>query len=109
MYGSLKRYDEAEEIINKGISINPSSPLGYYYLGRIAFDRKKMGKAVGYYKKALKVDPAFKPAYIGIGIVYEAQEKYKDAIKEYRRLLDEVDMHDREARGRLVQLLFAAE
>ena len=42
---------------------DPTNPLGYFYLGSIAFDQKQMTNAVEYFSKAVLLNPDFEQAY----------------------------------------------
>lgn len=60
----------AEEWYNKGTSLNDNSAL-----------------EIGYYKKAVEVDPTFASPYYNLGSVYQVLGKYKKAIEEYRKFI----------------------
>ena len=42
---------------------DPTNPLGYFYLGSIAFDQKQMTNAVEYFSRAVLLNPDFEQAY----------------------------------------------
>jgi tetratricopeptide (TPR) repeat protein len=95
----------AEEMIRKGIEADPASGLGYYYLGKISFEKKAFADALQHYQKALSLHPYFEQAHLEVARVHELQEKPEEAKKVYRTILEEINPRSREATVRLVQLL----
>jgi tetratricopeptide (TPR) repeat protein len=108
VYAGLKRYEEAERIIRRGIAVSSvSAPMGYLYLGRIFSEQKAWGQAAQAYRDALAVNPSFEPAYLGLGAALEAQGETAQALAAYRSVLRDVNRGNRDARQRLVRLLLA--
>ena len=105
IYANEGSLDKAEEMVWKGVEAEPSSPLGYYYLGKISVEKKALEKGLGYFQKALSLNPLFEHAYLEVALVYELQEKPKDAANVYRHMIEKVNPGSREAVTRLVQLL----
>ncbi|WDT71496.1 MAG: tetratricopeptide repeat protein [Candidatus Manganitrophus sp.] len=92
-------------MIRKGIDAEPTSGLGYYYLGKISFEKKAFEEALQQYRKALSLHPYFEQAHLEVARIHELQEKPEEAEKVYRTILQEVNPRSREATARLVQLL----
>jgi tetratricopeptide (TPR) repeat protein len=107
LYAGLKRYEEAERIIRRGIAATArsSSPSGYLYLGRVLIEQKAWDRAAEAYREALAVNPGFEPAYLGLGAVLEAQGNTAQALDLYRTVLRDINRGNREIRQRLVRLL----
>jgi len=107
LYAGLKRYEEAERIIRRGIAVTSraASPTGYLYLGRVLIEQKAWDRAAGAYREALAVNPGYEPAYLGLGAVLEAQGQTTQASELYRKVLREINHGNREIRQRLVRLL----
>jgi tetratricopeptide (TPR) repeat protein len=53
-------------------------PLGYLYLGNVYFQKKELGKAEEYYKKAIKQDPGNADAYNNLAWLYYTQKENLD-------------------------------
>lgn len=53
----------ATEQLEAIVRDEPTNPLGYYYLGSIAYDQKKTAQAAEYFAKAVLVGPDFERAY----------------------------------------------
>lgn len=62
-----------------------SVEIGNYY-----WQRKKVNAALSRYQEAVKTDPHYAPAYLGLGRVYEKIGLKKKAVEAYQRYLDEL-------------------
>jgi tetratricopeptide (TPR) repeat protein len=60
-----------------------SVEVGDFYL-----KRKKLRAALSRYKEAVKVDPHYAPAYLGLGKVYDRIGLREKALDAYRKYLD---------------------
>src|SRR3989304_8786687 len=101
---NLKRLDEAEESISKGISLDPDNPTGYVYLGDIYLEQGKMGKARKYYKKAIARKKNYEQPYLKTAAVYIKEKDYDNAERVYKEILEDVNPYSRDAVGHLMQL-----
>ncbi len=72
-------YDKYDKIMNKIIATDPSNPAIYTNLGVANAELGKKEKAIGYYEKALEIDPNYEAALINISVV---KLSYEDAIRE---------------------------
>lgn len=59
-------------------------------IGDFYFKRKKYAGALSRYKEAVKTDPDYAPAYLGLGRVYEKIGLKQKALDAYQRYLDEL-------------------
>jgi tetratricopeptide (TPR) repeat protein len=109
LLANQKRFAEAEETIRLGIKVAPESAVGHYYLGRIGVEGKDLDKAVTNFEKALTLNPAFEPAYVALGSVYEANQQRDKAIAVYRRYLQSINPRNREIRHHVVRLQIGAK
>lgn len=91
LLANQKQYAEAEETIRSGIKVSPDSAVGYYYLGRIGVEARDFDKATTHFEQAVTLNPAFEPAYVALGSVYEAKQDRGKAIDIYRRYLQGVN------------------
>ena len=63
LLSGLKRYDEAEQTIRRGIAVSQTTaPTGYLYLGHILIEQKAWDRGVQAYRDALASNPSFEPA-----------------------------------------------
>lgn len=108
VYAGLKRYEEAEQIIRRGIESAPSSgQTGYLYWGRVLVEQKAWARAAQAYREAITANPSFEQGYLGLGAALEAQGDTAQAVGVYKTLLREVNQGNREARQRLVRVFVA--
>jgi tetratricopeptide (TPR) repeat protein len=109
LQANQKQYVEAENTIRAGIKISPDSAVGYYYLGRIGVEARDFDKATTHFEQAVALNPAFEPAYVALGSVYEAKQDRDKAIGIYRRYLQGVNPKNRDIRHHLIRLQVSAK
>ena len=109
LLANQKQYVEAEDTIRSGIKVSPDSAVGYYYLGRIGVEARDFDKATTHFEQAVTLNPAFEPAYVALGSVYEAKQDRGKAIDIYRRYLQGVNPKNREIRHHLIRLQVSAK
>src|SRR5437660_1595039 len=106
LLSGLKRYDEAEQTIRRGIAVSQTAaPTGYLYLGHILVEQKAWARAVQAYRDAVAINPGLEPAHLGLPATLVAKRDTAQAIAVLRKVLQEVNKGNREARQRLVRLL----
>jgi len=76
----------AVELINKAISVNPSSSM-YCNLGAALRNQGKLDAAVASYHKALAIKPDFAEAHYNLGIALQQQGKFDAAAASYHQAL----------------------
>jgi tetratricopeptide (TPR) repeat protein len=87
-----EEWEFAQEQFERAISIAPFVPYSYYFLGRIAFSRGDLKRALAFLQKAELLFPRTDHAWLGEtmsikGTVYEDLNDYKHARAAYRRSL----------------------
>jgi tetratricopeptide (TPR) repeat protein len=100
-----KDFSRAILYVENGLTANPSSHLGHYYLGKLFTSQKEYEKGIQHYKEAILLDPYFLPAHLSSASLYEILGKMGDAETVYRHILDEGNMEHEEAGLRLSYLL----
>ncbi|MBP9127886.1 MAG: tetratricopeptide repeat protein [Elusimicrobia bacterium] len=75
---------EAKKTAKKFLGENETSAEGWTVLGDIYASLGSSGKAKGRYKKALKFDSHYGPAYVGLGQLFEKAGRLDEAANEYR-------------------------
>ncbi|TAJ26019.1 MAG: tetratricopeptide repeat protein [Nitrospirae bacterium] len=101
---NLKRLEEAEQVFQQGIDKAKDSPVGHYYLGRIAVEAKQFDRAAASFERAISTNPTFEPAYIALAGVYESQRQREQAVAVYRKYLQVVNPHSKEVQQHIVRL-----
>jgi tetratricopeptide (TPR) repeat protein len=79
---------ESVKIFDLATKYNPDDAKPYYYLGNLLYDRQPQ-KAIGYWEKAVKLDPSFAIAFRNLGWAYyqtnhdvpKAIAAYENAVK----------------------------
>ncbi len=87
-----EEWEDARERFERAISIAPSLPYSYYFLGRIAFAQGDRKRALAYLQKAELLFPRSEKALLAEtmnvkGTVYEDLQDYEQARTAYRRSL----------------------
>ncbi|MBI3358821.1 MAG: tetratricopeptide repeat protein [Nitrospirae bacterium] len=100
-----KNLGGAIETVSRGLTANPSSHLGHYYLGKLFANQKEYEMAIKHYQEAILLYPAFLQAYLSSASLYELSGKMDEAENIYRHILEEDSMEHEEAGLRLTYLL----
>jgi tetratricopeptide (TPR) repeat protein len=69
----------------------------------VSGDRKRYQEAAFELKKALRINPSRLFARINLGVLYEDQEKWKEARRAYRKIL-QIAPEDKHIRKRLERI-----
>jgi len=111
MLGSLyvknREYDKAQKILNRLIRLDGDSYMAYYSLARLYVELKYYDRAAESYEKALELNWFERLAY-EVAEFYENRHEYKNAIRVYRRIMEEGETSDM-AKTRLVNLYLTTE
>lgn len=87
-YQDVENWDKAIETYNALLELDPKNKNANYNLGGIFMVGKKdYKKAVGYFTKALTIDPAYVDAYYGRGASYQLMGDKKNAVVDYKACL----------------------
>lgn len=87
VYEQLGRVLRAARMYNHVVKEYPKDPRGYYGIGMLYDNKKQYAYAIGWYKKALAVNPDFIPAlFFMAGAVYETGDK-KGALDCYHQVI----------------------
>ena len=84
------RPDRSEYELRTTITGTPSQFEATLKRGRDAFEAKppRLAEAEKYYLEAAKLNPKEERPYLGLGTVYAAQEKAKDAIQAFQKAIE---------------------
>ena len=73
-----KDYAQAKQLANEAVALVPKEARFQQTLGEIALSEKENAKAIGYYDKAIQLDPDYYGPYLGAGVAqYRAGDKAK--------------------------------
>ena len=87
IYGFQKQYEKAFDVAERGIELNPGTPI--YQLGYVLVFVGRYEEAVQYFNKALRHDPKAPTFYYnGLGHAYRGLERYDDSIAAYKKALE---------------------
>jgi Tfp pilus assembly protein PilF len=75
---------DAQKTLKKFLGKNKNSAEGWALLGDVDAAKGSQGKAKRRYKKALKFDSHYGPAYVGLGQLFEKKGRLDEAANEYR-------------------------
>ncbi|MFX1377221.1 MAG: tetratricopeptide repeat protein [Promethearchaeota archaeon] len=84
----ILKYEEARDIFERIIKIDPNNYRAYYNLGIAHFNLSKIEKAKECYEEALKIKPDYKHPLYNIGLIYECEGNLQEALKYYEKALD---------------------
>jgi tetratricopeptide (TPR) repeat protein len=80
--------DEAVKVLERSIKIDSRNPFMYFLLGNIYIFKLNDSKiALGYYKKAVELNPDITDGLINLGNTYAILGEYEKAIESYKKEL----------------------
>ncbi len=71
-------------------SYTSPGPAKCVEIGKVYLRRGALAGALSRFQEAVKINPHYAPAYLGLGKVYERMKEKQKAIEAYRRYLDEL-------------------
>jgi Flp pilus assembly protein TadD len=93
-YWNIGRVSEAKRAYEKSISLDEKYPIPlsnlatlHLYLYHERKDPSEYDKAIGYFKKAIALDPFYSEAYQGLGIAYLGTHRYDEAVGCFKEIL----------------------
>ena len=87
----LERYAEAIESLERSLSLHslpPTATARLVLMGRAAEKLGRAQAAVGYFERAVSIDPRDREALDNLAVVRYGAKRYEDALGLYRTLLD---------------------
>lgn len=96
-------HDEGIRLLLDALSEHPDTPLLYFRLGNIYFDKGNLEHAEHCYTRAIKCDPDYTDALNNLAVVYKRQGKISKSVQTFRRMRKATlrpDPSDRRATGR---------
>lgn len=86
---SAGRIEEAADLYERVLVLDPQNKFAYYNLGLIEQTRGLEDQAVDAYRQALAIDPTFVPALFNLAILRTEQGAVDEAISLYRSVIEE--------------------
>jgi Tfp pilus assembly protein PilF len=87
-YLEADKYELALTEFYRSLQENPQNKWAFYYLGVTSDKLGKLDDAEKYYSEAIDIDSDFSEAYNALGVVYSKQKKWKEAIKNFQKALE---------------------
>jgi len=81
-------YDEAIEILNMAVKIDPKFVPAYNQMGLILFEADKKDKSVEAFKNAIAIDPENLNSRLGLGKTYSMITRNDLAVEQYLKAAD---------------------
>jgi tetratricopeptide (TPR) repeat protein len=93
VYLKMNMYDEAQQEIEKALSIERSIPLinAHFNMGLLHEARGEIDLAISEYKKEQEVSPFSGEADFNLGLLYANLKDLNNAIKEFQRCIEKND------------------
>lgn len=79
------RYDQALKDFNEALKLKPKDPALLTYRGVVYYAKGQRDLALKDFHQALEMNPKFGRAHYQIGMIYENQEKYAQAVDEMKK------------------------
>ena len=79
------RYESAQKEIQRALDICPHCASALTFEGVLNLQSHNYPEAARSFQQAIDEDPAAGPAYLGIGVVYNAQARFKEALAVFDR------------------------
>jgi tetratricopeptide (TPR) repeat protein len=87
LYAENGRLDEATSMFTRLAKQIPQNYLPDYYLGRLAKVQENNKLAINYFKSSLKKNSSFVPSLAELALIYEQENRLKEAEATYRQLI----------------------
>lgn len=87
-YIKLNRPTWARSELEKLTAANPQEPLYVYWLARLDYDARNYTSALSGLQKAIELDPKMMRAYNLLGLCYDYQGQFGEAVKNYNRAVE---------------------
>ncbi|MBN1902604.1 tetratricopeptide repeat protein, partial [Candidatus Sumerlaeota bacterium] len=83
-------FQSNESLWKHAISHNREAFVAYHNLAHSMIQRNKQSEAITLYQEAIRANPDYKDARLGLGVLLIDMERYDESIKVYR---DAIDLH----------------
>jgi tetratricopeptide (TPR) repeat protein len=83
----LDEYEEAIDLLNSCISLNPEKSEGYFYRGVCYAELSKLDLALEDFTKHLEIETESEEGFFNVGKTYQRMKKYEKAIEFYDKAI----------------------
>lgn len=88
VYLKLNRLDEAWDLTERILSLEPNSPEAYLNGGNVLKERFEWSRARAYFDKAIALAPRYEPAWNNRGALFLQSRMFAEAEHDFKRALD---------------------
>ncbi len=81
------RADEAKQVVQAGIAIDPASADLHYYLGNLHHEARELDAAISCFQKALALRPDYLEVHNNLGNSYLAQGELEASLESYQKVI----------------------
>ena len=82
-----RQFTDSIELMKQAQKLDPLSPIINVACGLPFYFMRRTERAIKIYREALETNASFFPAHVYIGMAYEQNGQYEDAVSEFRRAL----------------------
>jgi len=82
-----EKYDEAIQVLNESISLNPDNYLAFFWRGRSYESVEEYDRAISDFIEAIRLEPSDKDSYYCRGRSYLLNEEYEKAISDFNEYI----------------------
>ena len=79
------RYESAQRDVQRALEIYPHCALAFTFQGILDLRDGNLSESAQAFQRAINEDPAAGSAYIGLGVIYNTESRFKDAIALFDR------------------------
>ena len=79
------RYDQALQAFDQALKLKPNDPAIISYQATVYYAKGNNAKAMELCNTAIKLNPSFARAYNQRGMIYQSQEKYREALPDLQK------------------------
>ncbi|MGO8763091.1 MAG: tetratricopeptide repeat protein [Desulfobaccales bacterium] len=79
------RYDQALQAFDQALKLKPNDPALISYKATVYYAKGNNAKAMELCNQAIKLNPNFARAYNQRGMIYQSQEKYREALPDLKK------------------------
>lgn len=87
LYGDHAKYDLGIAEVQRALELSPGDFEANYVLGDIYVKTNQAEQATPYLERAVGEDPGFLKAHLALAKAYRAQDRFKDAIEQFKAAL----------------------
>jgi len=106
--GPLGRWEEGVAQIRAAVEMEPRSPTANHHGAMLALQRRRPDEVIAYARTTLELDSGFTFAHLWIGMAYEMQERYEEAIAELQKAVRMLGESELQWQATLAHALAAA-